>query len=142
MKFKSKKEILFSILILGSAAFLAGFSIFGVVFGWIEQTDYWILVPFAAITALLLWIYFGTGYLLTDTELIYYSGPIRGKIRLDQIREIEKGKTMYAGLKPATARKGLIIKFRTYDEIYISPDSNEEFIAHIRKLNPAIRVSG
>ena len=142
MKFLSRKSVFFSILILGLVAFLIGFSVFGIAFGWIEKSDYWILIPFLTIDALLLWIYFGTSYQLTNTDLLYRSGPIRGKIRIDEIREIVTGKTLYAGLKPATAGKGLIIKFRKYDEIYISPLSNEVFIAEILKRNPDIVITG
>ena len=141
MKFSSRKSGFFSLLVLGSVVFLMGFSIFGLIFGWIEHSDFWVVIPFSLISALLLWIYFGTYYQLTETELIYRSGPIRGKIRIPEIREIAKGKTMYAGLKPATASKGLIIKFGKYDEIYISPATNELFVSEILKRNPEIVVS-
>ena len=141
MKFSARKSILFSVLILGCAAFLVGFSVFGMVFGWIEKPDFWILIPFNLISALLLWIYFGTHYTLTDSALVYRSGPLRGKIPLNEIREIVKGKTLYAGIKPATAGKGLIIKFGKYDEIYISPDSNELFLSEIQERNPEIVIS-
>lgn len=132
---------MFRILIFGTAVFLTGFSILGLAFNWIEQADSWVVIPFMIIAALLLWIYFGTHYQLTDTELIYRSGPLRGRIPLNRIREIVKGKTLYAGIKPATAGKGLIIKFGKYDEIYISPNSNDSFIAEILKRNPEIIIS-
>lgn len=141
MKFSSRKSIFFSVLIFGTAVFLIGFSVFGIAFNWIEQADSWMVIPFTIIAALLLWIYFGTYYQLTDTELIYRSGPLRGKIPLNQVREIVKGKTLYFGIKPATAGKGLIIKFRKYDEIYISPNSNDSFISEILKRNPEIVLS-
>jgi hypothetical protein len=141
MKFSSRKSIPFTILILGTAVFLIGFSVFGMVFKWIEQADSWMVIPFLIIAALLLWIYCGTHYQLTDTELIYRSGPLKGKIPLKQIREIVIGKTLYVGIKPATAGKGLIIKFGKYDEIYISPSSNDVFLSEILKRNPAIVIS-
>lgn len=140
-KFKSRKDLFFTTVILGSVMFLSGFSIFGVVFGWIEKADFWILIPFAAIIALFLWIYFGTHYSVTDTELIYRSGPLRGTIQIQKIREIVRGKTLYSGLKPATAAKGLIIRYGKYDEIYISPDSNASFIAEVLQRNAQIRIS-
>jgi hypothetical protein len=141
MLFSSRKSVFFSLLIFGMIAFTALVFFFGIGFGWIEKSDYWIALPFTVIISLFLWIYFGTYYKLTDTELIYRSGPIRGKIEIHQIREIVKGKTMYSGLKPATAAKGLIIKFRKYDEIYISPVSNDSFVAEIGKRNPHILIS-
>lgn len=142
MKFTSKKDPFFSTLILGSVAFLFGFPVLGILFGWLEKSDFWVAIPFSAIIFLLLWIYFGTNYELTETELLYRSGPLRGRIKIDQIREIKKGKTLYAGLKPATSRKGLIIKYQKFDEIYISPDTNELFIEEIVKRNKNIIISG
>lgn len=141
MKFKSRKDAFFRILIIGSVVLFSGFPILGLAFGWIEKADFWVAIPFIAITALFLWIYFGTHYILTDVELIYRSGPLRGKIKIDQVREIVKGKTLYAGIKPATASKGLIIRYGKYNEIYISPDSNASFVAEIRKRNPQILIS-
>jgi hypothetical protein len=142
MKFTSRKDVLFSILILGTVVFLAVLSTFGIALGWIEKHDFWITIPLGAIIVFLLWVFLGTNYELTETLLIYKSGPLRGKIRIDQIREIVKGKTLYVGIKPATAGKGLIIKYQKYDEIYISPFSNEVFIAEILKRNPDIVITG
>lgn len=141
MLFSSRKSVFFSILVFGIVLFMTAAFFVGIAFSWIGKSDYWIVIVFSAIDALLLWVYFGTNYKLTDTELIYRSGPIRGKIKVDEIREIVKGKTMVAGLKPATAAKGLIVKFRKYDEIYISPLSNDLFVAEILKRNPHILIS-
>lgn len=141
MKFHSRKDVFFHIVILGFSLFLAGFSVLGIAFNWMEKADHWMAIPFAVIAALLLWIYFGTRYYLTSSELIYRSGPLRGKIPIHTIREIVKGKTLYAGIKPATARKGLIIRFGKFDEVYISPKTNESFIAEILKRNPEIIIS-
>ncbi len=141
MKFLSQKSIFFRILVLGSVSFLMVFPTLGIILGWIEKQDVWIGIPCVGISSLLLWIYFGTHYRLTSTELIYRSGPLKGKIRIDEIREIVVGKTLYIGIKPATAGSGLIIKFGKYDEIYISPDSNDSFIEEIRKHNLNIRIS-
>ncbi len=56
-------------------------------------------------------------------------------------REVIKGKTLWVGLKPATARKGLIIKYGKFDEIYISPQTNDEFINRLLELNDAIKIT-
>lgn len=141
MKFHGRKSGFFSVLVFGLVAFLSGFSVFGIAFNWIEKSDYWIVIPFLVVVFLLLWIYFGTWYQLTSTEFIYRSGPLRGKIPINEIREIVKGKTLYAGIKPATAGKGLIIRFRKFDEIYISPKTNDSFVDEILKRNPKIIIS-
>ena len=89
----------------------------------------------------LLWIYFGTEYELTKTELKYKSGPIKGKIIIDEITEIIKNKTLWSGLKPATSRNGLIIKYKKFEEIYISPETNDIFINKILEINKSIKIT-
>lgn len=75
--------------------------------------------------AMLLWVYYGTHYIVKDRILFYRSAFLRGQVDIDKIKEINKGNTYWSGLKPATATKGLLIKYNAYDEIYISPESND-----------------
>ena len=82
----------------------------------------------------LLWSYYGTCYELTQKFLKYNCGPIKGKDQIKEIREVIKEKTLWFGLKPATTRKDLIIK-------YISPETNDEFINSLLKLNDAIKIT-
>jgi len=63
------------------------------------------------------------------------------RLRLKKIREVIKGKTLWVSLKPATARKGLIIKYGKFDEIYMSPETNVEFINSLLKLNDAVKIT-
>ena len=100
------------------------------------------LQPLLIVVGFLLWLYFGTNYELTkENGLIYKSGPIIGKISVDRITEIIKGKSLWAGLKPATSRKGLIVKYDKYNEVYISPKTNESFIKKILELNGQIKIT-
>ncbi|MBL1233092.1 MAG: PH domain-containing protein [Vicingaceae bacterium] len=138
MKFTSRKDFLFTSLLLGVIVLFVG-----LIFSLIYQGKDWFwasLLVFAVIF-LLLWIYFDTSYLLTKEHLIYKSGPIRGKINIADIREVEANKTLYVGIKPALARKGLIIKYNQYDEIYLSPNTNESFIKKLLELNVGIKIS-
>ena len=142
MKFDSKKDILFSIIILGVNAFLIGITIVGILNGEMEKYEYWTLILILAIVGLLFWLYFGTNYELSqEGGLIYRNGPFNGKINTDRITEIIKGKTLWVGFRPATARKGLIIKYDKYNELYISPKTNELFINKILELNNRIKIS-
>lgn len=142
MKFDSKKDTLFSILILGTNAFLIGITIVGILNGEMEKDEYWTLLIIAAVVGLLFWLYFGTNYELTKKDgLVYRSGPFNGKISVDRITEIIKGKTLWVGFRPATARKGLIVKYDKYNEIYISPKTNESFIKKILELNRQIKIT-
>ncbi len=142
MIFDSKKDILFSIIILGINSFLIGITIVGIINGEMEKDEYWTLILILAIVGLLFWLYFGTNYEWSKKDgLIYRIGPFDGKINTDRITEIIKGKTLWVGFRPATARKGLIIKYDKYNELYISPKTNELFISKILELNNKIKIS-
>lgn len=99
-----------------------------------------ILLPILSIVVQILWIYFDTSYKITSDELYYYSGFVRGKIRITDIKEITKGKTMWSGLKPALSPNGLTIRYSRFDKIYISPENNDEVIANLLKINPEIQI--
>ena len=86
-------------------------------------------------------IYFTTSYKIDSEYLKYRSLIFFGKIKIESIQRIEVGKTLYAGMRPATARKGLIIYYDKYEEVYISPVDNEEVIDTLLKINPEIEVS-
>ena len=142
MKFKSRKDILFQILTFGLSGLFIGIVLFQTFSN--ETVSYefiWPNILMLLVIGFLLWLNFGTEYELTQTELKYKSGPIRGKIEIERIREIIKGKSLWSGLKPATARNGLIIKYDKYEEIYISPKTNETFIEKILEFNNNIKIT-
>ena len=139
MTFKSRKGIFFSLLTIGfalvstSLCFLALFANEAFV-----PTP--LVILFLLTSGLLLWAYFGTKYELTKDSLKYRSAFLRGTIQVNRIHTIIKNKTMLSGIKPATAGQGLIVKFDTYDEIYISPASNDSFVEYLKGLNPQIKI--
>ncbi|HIB37557.1 PH domain-containing protein [Mesonia sp.] len=141
LKFKSRKDLLFKVIAFGFPTLFIGILIIKVSVYGFPETSFYISGIFIALTSvLLLWIYFQTYYQLSPSKLIYKSGPLKGEIEIKSIREIEKEKTLWSGLKPATARKGLIIKYNRFDEIYISPLDNNIFIEKILELNPNIKI--
>lgn len=142
VKFKSKKDWLFGLLTFGFNALFMGFLLLRIFGDGIDNYAFlWADVLIIVGCVFLLWLYFGTNYKLSKNHLHYKSGPIQGKIEIAQIREIIVGKSMWSGLKPATARNGLIIKYNKYNEIYISPKSNSEFVEKILELNPKIKIN-
>jgi len=101
--------------------------------------------PFILLTLLIpiiliLWIYFDTYYQIENDKLKYKSGFIKGEIDVREISKIIKEKTMWSGIKPALAKKGLIIKYNRYDEIYIAPESNNEVVKHLLTINKNIEI--
>ena len=83
---------------------------------------------------------FGTYYQINEIEILYFNSPIKGKIQIKDIQEITANKTLWVGLKPALASKGIIIKYNKYDEIYFSLIDNKAFINELLKINPEIKV--
>tara|TARA_B110000091_G_scaffold170053_1_gene182536 strand:+ start:83 stop:520 length:438 start_codon:yes stop_codon:yes gene_type:complete len=141
IKFKSTKDVLFQALILGIVGGCISLIVsVGLATG-LDKSSYVTISLLLLISAFLLWSYYGTYYELTQKQIKYNCGPIKGKIEIKEIREVIKGKTLWVGLKPATARKGLIIKYGKFDEIYISPQTNDEFINRLLELNDAIKIT-
>lgn len=141
MIFKSRTDWLFSIIIWITVIFLSGL----LIYTWIHQSGrvselFWITAVMVATAGLLLWIYFQTLYEISEGYVKYQTGPLTGKIDITSIKEIIVGKTLWSGWKPATARKGLIVKYNKFDEIYFSPESNEEFVKEILKINSEIKI--
>ncbi len=141
MKFKSRKDTLFTLGILGSLAFVLVLIITGVVKGEMAPEEYWALIPIGIVFGFILWLYVGTRYELNQNELIYWYGPFSGKININRIREVVKDTSVYVGFNPATARRGLIVKYDTYGDLYISPESNETFIKQLLQLKSDILIS-
>jgi len=141
MKFKSRKDTLFITVIYGLILFFIVMFLVDLVDNGIEKNEGWMYLVILAATGLLIWIFHGTKYELTKKYLKYKSGPIRGEIELEKITQIIKNKTLWVGMKPATAKNGLIIKYEKYNEIYISPKTNETFIKQILKLNSGIEIT-
>ncbi|MDD2982499.1 MAG: PH domain-containing protein [Crocinitomicaceae bacterium] len=141
MKFKSAKDPLFQILSFGLIGFFIGYTILQIRAVGIENYHFgWTDILVISAVGFFLWINIATNYELTPTELKYKSGPFRGTIALGEIHEIRVGKTLWVGLKPATARNGLIIKYGKFNEIYISPETNDSFVEEIVKLNDQLKI--
>ena len=89
---------------------------------------------------LLFWMYFDTSYNITNEKLYYRCAFIKGEIEVASIKELEVGATMYVGLKPALAFKGIIVKYGKFDDIYIAPENNEELVSDLLAINLLIVV--
>lgn len=100
----------------------------------------YILLPLMAPMGLLLHVFFGTMYKVSDGKLKYKSGFLRGEINISDIRQLIVGETMRVGLKPALASNGIVIKYNRYDEIYIAPENSLELAEDLKALNPTIEV--
>ena len=90
----------------------------------------------------LIWTYKTTFYKIENSDLYWKSGPFKGKIDISKINKIEYHKGIYVPTiwKPALSHIGLIITYNKYDDIYISPEKQQEFIATLQRLNQNITI--
>ncbi len=137
---KSRTDVVFSALIgFNVAVFLL--PMYPLISSGLKTTES--LIAFLACSAtvvLMLSFYTHTYYTIKDDKVHWRSSFLFGSFSVADIRKIEVGKTLWVGTKPATARKGLIIYYNKFDEIYFSPSDNEAFVAALTALNPAIEV--
>ena len=140
MKFKSRKDTFFNVVIY-TVLFVLCIPLYISIFKSSQTTENIIgIITIIASILLIIWIFHRTHYEIRNNNFKYRSGPIYGTIEISSITKIIKGKTMWVGLKPATAKNGLIIKYNNFNEIYISPETNELFISEVLKQNNAIII--
>ena len=140
MKFKSRIDLLFGTIFFCSILVLI-FPIIAYIYSkGITNEFIYIFVIHTLILIFLFWIYFGTNYELTKEKFIYKCGPIKRAIDINRINKIIKDKTLWVGVKVATSRKGLIVKYDKHKEIYISPRTNKSFIDKILEINNKIKI--
>lgn len=137
--FKSTKDYLFSFIILGTNFLLFGM-VFFILLNASMSEDYIGAIFLLATNLFLLWTFFGTRYQLSIKELKCFCGPFQKTIKIDSIVSIKVGTTMWSGYRLATSRNGIIITYNKYDDVYISPKTNEEFVKKLLEFNPNIII--
>ncbi|VXB75448.1 conserved membrane hypothetical protein [Flavobacterium sp. 9AF] len=90
----------------------------------------------------LAWILFDTEYRIDKTHLYCKSGPFNKKIPIENIKKIKhhNGIIIPVTLKLALSHVGLIISYNYYDDIYISPENEAEFIEILIRINENIKI--
>ncbi len=110
------------------------------------EDSYEPLVVITSINLLLLsflfWTYKTTYYSIKNTILYWKSGPFYGEIAIHSITKIvhHNGIIVPTFWKPALSHIGLIITYNKFDDIYISPEKNEEFVSQLVNINPNITI--
>ena len=140
IRFNSRKDSSFIIILIGTVLLLSGILIVSFIVKDFYLAGLLPMIIVFACLAMLVWMYFGTYYVLSEDKLKWYCGPLRSSIDITSINTIIVGRTLWVGNKPALARKGLRVKYNKYDEIYISPETNEFFVEAILKLNSEIKI--
>jgi hypothetical protein len=140
MKFTSRKDTLFSVVFGSVCLLMLGVVVLAFVDN-LNLTGLLVVVGTSVLViGLMLWIYLATYYEINNDILNYRSGPLKGNIAISEINTIIRGKTLWVGIKPATARKGLIINYERFNEIYISPEREALFLKMLLAQNPSIKI--
>ncbi|RZS91880.1 PH domain-containing protein [Aquimarina brevivitae] len=141
MTFKTRRDPLFSLILLAVVIFLVYiFTIAVIEMETFEAADIFTSTLVIVVLIFLIWSYLDTRYIITNDKLKYICGPIRGTINIEDINKITLHKTLWVGFRPAMARKGIIIHYQKFDQLYISPSSNQSFADYLTSLNPKIIV--
>jgi uncharacterized membrane protein YjfL (UPF0719 family) len=142
MRYRSRTDWFFkSAIVLIFVAFCAGLYqiikdgesttsvvLFGIVFG-IVLAFLFSLIP-------------TTYYIFQEDGLFCRSSIFKKTIPYKDIRKVDVGNSLYAGMKMSLALKGIIIYFNKYDEIYISPENQNEFVKELLVKNSEIEIIG
>lgn len=96
-------------------------------------------LPISLLVALFVgWIWFGTGYTVTETELKIKSGPLRYRIPIKSITKIRKTRNPLSS--PALSLDRLEVKYGKYGRAIISPIDKKGFTNTIQEKNPEVEI--
>jgi hypothetical protein len=139
MKFESRKGKWVNLLL----AIVVGSLIFPVAFILVKKgisIEILIVSAFSLITFYLITnMYFNTYYEIRNKDIYMKSGVFSCSVPIEKIKKIEHTSYILSGFKPALDFNGIVIYYG-FDEVYISPKNQEEFIQSILKINSKIEV--
>ncbi len=92
------------------------------------------------VTVFCTWTWFDTNYRVGEEFLFFRSGPFRGKIPIESIKEITPQVRNWSGTRPALCFVFLQIRYNVYDDMFIAPKDEVSFIEDLRNKNPKITV--
>ncbi|NHM01171.1 PH domain-containing protein [Flavobacterium difficile] len=140
MKFKSAFSTYNIIILLLPALLVLLIGIFT------EEDSQLIIFPPLGIFALLLVIftllYFTTNYEIQKDILIISMFFYKTKIKISEINVLKHSNSIIKTnlYKPGFHHKGIEILYHKYDDIFISPENRDQFIAQLLEINPNIEI--
>ncbi|WP_407701982.1 PH domain-containing protein [Viridibacillus soli] len=101
--------------------------------------DYITLVFTVPLAFFMIWGWFKTGYEVKDDLLIIYSGPLKKKVLLKEIKSVKQTKNPLAAYALSLDRLE-IVYISDYSMALISPKNWGNFITALKRVNPKIEV--
>jgi hypothetical protein len=125
---------LFPAVLISLIAFLSGDSIEMVL------APIGILISFLSV--LITVTFFSTYYEIQENVLLVAMFFYKTKIKISEIRTIKYSNSMMKTnfYKPGFHHKGIEIVYHKYDDIFISPEKRDQFIAKLLEINPNITI--
>src|SRR4051812_1678037 len=92
------------------------------------------VVIFGLANCMFLWLWLDTYCIIKDDQLFYKCAFVSGSVPISTIHEIEKHTEgiVVATAKASLAMKGLVIKYNRWDDLFVSPQNEEQFIAELQ----------
>lgn len=139
--FKSKVDWFYKIVLIIIPIIISVGAYFMMLDPTVGQNELFFFIGvFLLIYTLLLLLFFKTDYRIENNKLFCRSGFFKKSFEVSSIRKIEKGVSLYVGWKLGLAFRGLVIYYNKFDELYITPENESEFIETLKNLNPEIQV--
>ena len=140
MQFKSAFSTFNIIILLIPALLVLTISVFTE-----EESQLIIFPPLGILTLLFLIItvlYFTTYYEIQKEVLIISMFFYKTKIKISEIRTLKYSNSIIKTnlYKPGFHEKGIEIMYHKYDDIFISPEKRDQFIAQLLQINPNIEI--
>ncbi|PAD40155.1 PH domain-containing protein [Terribacillus sp. 7520-G] len=109
------------------------------------ESESYLLKLFVAFVFLILslfmgWIWWGAHYLIKDTTLIIFFGPIKKSIPINEIKRIRKTKSILASTTFSFTRYEILFGDKVTDVAHISPQKSEEFLEKIKEINNGVDI--
>jgi len=130
MYFPTKRDVWLGILIWG-------LMLFGMIPAIIQSAKL-PLVIMILVVLFVGWIWFGTGYEISEDRLKISCGPFRQRIPIKEIKEIKRTRSPLSS--PACSLDRMEIKYGKSKRIMISPADKENFIKTIMKKSRNIQL--
>lgn len=87
-------------------------------------------------------LFYTTYYEIRENSLIISMFFYKTKIKISEIRTIKYSNSIIKTnfYKPGFHHKGIEIMYHKYDDIFISPEKRDQFIAQLLEINPNIEI--
>ncbi len=81
-------------------------------------------------SAMFIWIWFSTRYVISESQLKIYCGPMNKVVNLDSIVSVNMTSSPIAA--PALSLDRIRIVYNQHQEVFISPKNKEQFLAELK----------